>query len=139
MGDQWTKRLLSDGQVLFNEGDAADGAYVVRRGKVRIFRKSDGHETGLGVIGPGQMFGEMSLVDDRPRSASAAAVGEVEVEFIGKAELKARVPDELVWTLLKDMGARLRAMDDAFQKLETEKSVKRDLTVSFSEHRAWFA
>jgi CRP/FNR family transcriptional regulator len=137
MGDQWTKRLLSDGQVLFNEGDAADGAYVVRRGKVRIFRKSDGHETGLGVIGPGQMFGEMSLVDDRPRSASAAAVGEVEVEFISKLELKARVPDELVWTLLKDMGARLRAMDDAFQKLETEQSTRRDVTASIATRRSW--
>ena len=139
MGDQWSTRLFDDGQVLFRQGDAADGAYVVKRGKVRIYREGEGHETGLGVIGPGQMFGEMGLVDDRPRSASAAAVGEVEVEFIGKQELRARVPDELIWTLLKDMGARLRSMDDAFQKLETEKSTKRDLTVSFSEHRAWFA
>jgi CRP/FNR family transcriptional regulator, cyclic AMP receptor protein len=139
MADEWARRRYGDGEVLFRQGDAADGAYVVKQGKVRIFRSGDGHETGLGVIGPGQMFGEMGLVDERPRSASAAAVGEVEVEFIGKNELRARVPDELIWTLLKDMGARLRSMDDAFQKLETEKSVKRDLTVSFSEHRAWFA
>jgi CRP/FNR family transcriptional regulator, cyclic AMP receptor protein len=137
MGYDWTLRSFGDGEILFGQGDVADGAYVLRTGKVRIFRTSDGHETGLGVINPGEIFGEMGLVDDRPRSASAAAVGRVEVEFIGKNELKARVPDETIWKLMQNMGSRLREMDDAFQKLETEQSTRRDVTASITQRRSW--
>lgn len=134
----WAIKHFSDKQLVFKEGASADGAYVVRSGKVRIFRERDGHETGLGTISVGEMFGEMGLVDDRARSASAAAVGEVELEFIDKRELKSHCADPLIWTLLQDMGKRLREMDDAFQKLETEKSAQRSAVTSWSERRAWF-
>jgi hypothetical protein len=61
----------------------------------------------------------------------------VEVEFIGKNELKARVPDETIWKLLQNMGSRLREMDDDFQKLETEQSTRRDVTASIAQRRSW--
>jgi len=135
---EWAVKHFADKQLVFKEGASADGAYLVKSGKVRIFRERDGHETGLGTIGTGEMFGEMGLVDDRPRSASAAAVGDVDLEFIDKRELKSHCSDELIWTLLHDMGKRLREMDDAFQKLETEKSAQRSAIASWSEKRAWF-
>jgi signal transduction histidine kinase len=62
-------------QVLFREGDEADCLYVVLAGQVRLYRRDDqGHEVELGLVPPGQFFGEMALIDGRVRSASAATV-----------------------------------------------------------------
>ena len=62
---------LRRGDVLFHEGDAGDALYVVTDGKVKLGRTSaDGRENLLAVLGPGQMFGELSLFDPGPRSAT---------------------------------------------------------------------
>src|ERR1700676_2815691 len=66
---------LSRGDRLFDEGDAGDRLYVVLEGKIKLTRAaSDGRENLLSVIGPGEMFGELSLFDPRPRTSSASAV-----------------------------------------------------------------
>lgn len=135
---EWGTRHFADKQVLFNEGDHADGAYQVESGSVRIYRTSNGHVTEIGTIKPGEMFGEMSLVDDKPRSASAAAIGDVSVRFINKAEFNDRVPDPLIRTMFKNLAARLRSMDDAFQRLEQKETAKREVVYSFSESKSWF-
>ncbi len=63
------------GEVIFRQGYPADHAYVVLTGEVEIYRETaDGSEERLAVLPPGQMFGEMGVLDDAPRSASARAV-----------------------------------------------------------------
>ena len=63
------------GDVLFHEGDEGDRLYVVTEGKIKLGRTSaDGRENLLAILGPGQMFGELSLFDPGPRSATATAV-----------------------------------------------------------------
>ena len=65
---------LERGDVLFHEGDPGDRLYVVTEGKVKLGRTSpDGRENLLGVLGPGEMFGELSLFDPGPRTATATA------------------------------------------------------------------
>ena len=62
---------LRRGEVLFHEGDSGDKLYVVLEGKVKLGRtSSDGRENLLAIMGPGQMFGELSLFDPGPRSAT---------------------------------------------------------------------
>jgi CRP/FNR family transcriptional regulator, cyclic AMP receptor protein len=64
-----TEIKLRRGEVLFHEGDSGDRAYIVLDGKVKLGRtSSDGRENLLAILGPGQMFGELSLFDPGPRS-----------------------------------------------------------------------
>src|SRR6478609_1003954 len=66
---------LRRGDVLFHEGDSGDKLYIVLEGKVKLGRTSaDGRENLLAILGPGQMFGELSLFDPGPRSATVTAV-----------------------------------------------------------------
>ena len=68
---------LRRGEVLFHEGDPGDKLYIVTEGKVKLGRtSSDGRENLLAILGPGQMFGELSLFDPGPRSATVTAVTE---------------------------------------------------------------
>ena len=66
---------LARGELLFHEGDPGDSLYVVLRGKIKLGRTSgDGRENLVAVLGPGEMFGELSLFDPGPRSAAATAL-----------------------------------------------------------------
>jgi CRP-like cAMP-binding protein len=63
------------GETLFHEGDDGDRVYVVVEGKVKMGRHApDGRENLMAVLGPGQMFGELSLFDPGPRAATVSAV-----------------------------------------------------------------
>src|ERR1700751_4405029 len=72
---QMAEVKLSRGEHLFMEGDDGDALYGVIEGKMKLTRAAqDGRENLLSVIGPGEMFGELSLFDPRPRTSSASAV-----------------------------------------------------------------
>ena len=63
------------GQVVFAEGDPGDRLYVIVDGKIKLGATSnDGRESLLAVLGPGEMFGELSLFDPGPRTATATAL-----------------------------------------------------------------
>ena len=69
------ERIVAAGDPVFNEGDEADGVYLVRSGGVRIFRvDTDGRIVELGEIGEGELFGELALLEGGVRSASATAI-----------------------------------------------------------------
>ena len=71
------KRLMKiyrKSEVIFEEGSFGSEMYVLRSGRVRVYRTSAEGEIELGVFKPGEFFGEMALVDNAPRSASACAL-----------------------------------------------------------------
>ena len=69
---------LARGDVLFLEGEPGDRLYVVIDGKIKLGRASpDGRENLLAILGPGEMFGELSLFDPGPRTATATALTDV--------------------------------------------------------------
>ncbi len=108
------------GQVIFREGDSGDRLYVVTEGKVKLGRtSSDGRENLLAILGPGQMFGELSLFDPGPRSATATAVTDVTMEELSHAELLRWLtgrPD-VARGLLSQLAARLRRANDVVADL----------------------
>ena len=71
-----TERPLIRGDVLFREGDTADCLYVVTRGRLAIVmvNEFDRRETVVSLMEPGDLFGEMAMLDDGPRSAMARAL-----------------------------------------------------------------
>jgi CRP-like cAMP-binding protein len=111
---------LNKGQVLFREGDLEDRLYIVVSGKIKLGRSgSAGRENLLAVLGPGQMFGELSAFDPGPRSSTATAVTASEVRTLEHEELMGWLTGrpEVAQSLLGQMAARLRRANDVVADL----------------------
>jgi CRP/FNR family cyclic AMP-dependent transcriptional regulator len=74
------RKVYYAGQKVFNEGDQGDRAYLVQEGTVEISK----HGLVLATLGKGELFGEMALVDDKPRMASAKAQTDLSVVIINR-------------------------------------------------------
>ncbi|MCM2352644.1 MAG: EAL domain-containing protein [Pseudobdellovibrio sp.] len=96
--------------VLFKQGEAGDCAYVVESGKVLVYLEIDQKVIPLTHIKKGEIFGEMSLIDSLPRSASVKAVEDTVLNVVTKDQLIERFQgsDQLVQLLLKVMMNRVR-------------------------------
>ena len=106
---------LGRGDRLFAEGDAGDRLYVVLDGKIKLTRTApDGRESLLGVLGPGEMFGELSLFDPRPRTSSATAVTDAVLASLTHEALMPwlRERPEVSLHLLRALAQRLRRAND---------------------------
>ena len=111
---------LNKGDVLFREGDAEDRLYVVVSGKIKLGRSgSAGRENLLAVLGPGQMFGELSLFDPGPRSTTATAVTACDLRTLEHDELMGWLTGrpEVAQSLLGQLAARLRRANDVVADL----------------------
>lgn len=107
------KAFPAGGQV-FSEGDAGDGIYVVKSGLVQISAVVGGKDRQVfSELKPGEIFGEMAVVDDQPRSACAIAQEASEVYFIPRAPLLALLnrSAQLCLALMREITRRLREFD----------------------------
>ncbi|MBT4700774.1 MAG: cyclic nucleotide-binding domain-containing protein, partial [Rhodospirillaceae bacterium] len=85
------KRSAKTGDVIFNEGEEGTEAYIVSSGEVEIYRQSGNKEAILAVLGQGSIIGEMSLIDNQPRMASARALENTELLIISQENLSVRL------------------------------------------------
>ncbi|WP_304518597.1 MULTISPECIES: Crp/Fnr family transcriptional regulator [unclassified Actinotalea] len=112
-------RLLR-GHAVFHEGEPGDRLYVIGTGKVKLGRRSnDGRENLLSILGPGEMFGELSLFDPGPRTATATAVADATLYELSHAELITwleRYP-AVAKHLLEALARRLRRTNEALADL----------------------
>jgi CRP/FNR family cyclic AMP-dependent transcriptional regulator len=111
---------LNKGEILFHEGDTGDRLYVVVSGKIKLGRSgSAGRENLLAVLGPGQMFGELSLFDPGPRSTTATAVTACEIRTLEHDELMTWLVGrpEVARGLLAQLAGRLRRANDVVADL----------------------
>ena len=111
------ERELVRGDTLFNEGDPPDALYVVTRGRmaIAIANPIDRRESVVALMEPGDLFGEMGMLDDRPRSAMARALepsSVLAVPYGPVLELLDQQP-KLLWNVTRVLAQRLRAMDEA--------------------------
>lgn len=115
-----TELRLERGDVLFYEGDADNRLYVVTDGKIKLGHTSiDGRENLLAVLGPGQMFGELSLFDRGLRSSTATAITASTLLALTRADLLAWLSTrpEVAEGLLHQMARRLRRSNEAMADL----------------------
>ena len=111
------ERELVRGDTLFNEGDPPDSLYVVTRGRmaIAIANPVDRRESVVALMEPGDLFGELGMLDDRPRSAMARALepsSVLAVPFGPVLDLLDQQP-KLLWNVTRLLAQRLRAMDEA--------------------------
>ena len=107
------------GHVIFREGEGGNALYLILEGKVRISREVSGMgEEALAVLGPGDAFGEMLLIDDFPRSADARVHERCKLLVISKESLEnllflhKDLAYEILWNFVKILSARLRETND---------------------------
>ena len=103
-------KTFESGQTLFREGDPGTEAYLIRSGYVSINKIEGAKTVELAARGPGEIIGEMALIDDKPRSATVLAKTKVEAEVITRSDLKTMLtnsPKPLI-TILHQLLVRLR-------------------------------
>lgn len=115
-----TSVTLDRGEVLFREGERGDRLYVLLTGKIKLGRtSSDGRENLVAIIGPGEMFGELSMFDPGPRSATATAVARCELISLGHDAFHSFLSDRpaVAQSLLGALARRLRRTNDSLADL----------------------
>ena len=111
---------ISKGQVLFKEGDPGDKLFVVVEGKLKLGTTSnDGRENLLSILGPGDMFGELSLFDPGPRTATATAVIDSKLLALSNDQVIGWITShpQVSLPLLKRLSQRLRRANDVLSDL----------------------
>jgi CRP/FNR family cyclic AMP-dependent transcriptional regulator len=91
-----SRRVLADvaeipvksGEILFEAGSIGNEMYIIRSGRIKVFRIYDGDEITFAEFAEGDAFGEMSLIDEYPRSASAAALEDCVLLLLSRATFK---------------------------------------------------
>lgn len=104
---------------IFREGDVGDSMYIIAEGKVRISKMVPGvGEEALAILERGQYFGEMSLIEDGPRSADAFAHSSCSLYRLSREKLEEvmfidkELASVLLWTFVRTLSARLRETND---------------------------
>ncbi|MAN79360.1 MAG: hypothetical protein CMM77_13180 [Rhodospirillaceae bacterium] len=108
------QRRLVKGQILFEEGDAGTEAFLISSGAIEIYRRG-AVEQSLAKLGAGELLGELSLIDDQPRAASARAAEDSVLIVLSKDSLKVRLQrleqtDKVLHRLMGVLVNRLRGM-----------------------------
>jgi CRP/FNR family cyclic AMP-dependent transcriptional regulator len=108
------------GQILFEEGEPGDRLYVILDGKVKLGHSSpDGRESLMAVLGPGEMFGELSLFDPGKRAATATALTDASVLELSNEQLMPWLAGrpEVASALLQALARRIRRTNEAMADL----------------------
>ena len=120
-------REFTKGTVLFKEGEPGKEMYVVQSGKVNITKKVRDTEKILATLGPGEFFGEMSILNNKPRSAGATIAEDAKLLVIDPRTFEAmlRGNAEIAVRLIKKLGERLAEADDQIENLLLRDPVSR--------------
>jgi CRP/FNR family transcriptional regulator, cyclic AMP receptor protein len=109
---------LPAGEPVFHEGDEAREMFVVLSGEIEVLKRSkSGHDARVAMLGPGDWFGEMSIVDIQPRSATVRTVAPARFLRIAASDLDALYRHDLksyalvVLNLARELSRRLRVTD----------------------------
>lgn len=103
-------KCFSCGTVLFEEGQACQGAYIIQSGRVRLFKKVKGKEYTIDVLGQGDFFGEMACLTGQPRSINAVVEEESQLLMISPdlLDMLFRQKSGMGIKVLGNLASRLR-------------------------------
>jgi CRP-like cAMP-binding protein len=108
------------GEVIVRENDFGETAYIIGEGRVEVSKELDGRNVHLAYLGAGETFGEMSMIDEKPRSATVTAVAETVVSEIRRDDFfnSFQTDPKVALTLLKVLFERLREADAMILQLQ---------------------
>ena len=109
-----TRRSAPRGSMIMAEGGRVDSLYIVISGRLKVMMgEADGKEVILSILGPGEMFGEMGLIDENPRSATVLAIEPCELLAVTRQAFNKFLAEntEMAMTVIRVLVRRLRAAD----------------------------
>jgi CRP/FNR family cyclic AMP-dependent transcriptional regulator len=109
-----TRRSAPRASLIMAAGDPTDSLYIVISGRLKVMMgDAEGKEVILSIIGPGEFFGEMGLIDDSPRSASVVAIEPCELLSLSRRDFKKCMAEnfEMTMAVMKGLVRRLREAD----------------------------
>ncbi len=109
-----TRRSAPRGSIIMAAGDPNDSLYLIISGRLKVMMgDADGKEVILSIIGPGEFFGEMGLIDDSPRSASVVTIEPCELLSLAKRDFKKCLAEnfEMAMAVMRGLVRRLREAD----------------------------
>jgi CRP/FNR family cyclic AMP-dependent transcriptional regulator len=112
-------REFSTGDVLFHEGDPGDHMYVIQSGAIRITKHVTGSDRTIAILGPGEFLGELAILNDKPRVATATVVEDARCLVIEARTLESMVTrsGEIAMRLIKKLAKRIEAADSLIELL----------------------
>jgi MFS superfamily sulfate permease-like transporter len=119
-----TRRVFAPGEFVFREGDPGDDLYVISQGTASVRREEGHRSTRLITFGEGTVFGEMSLIEPRPRSASVQADGPLVCYMLPReafeelVERHHEIGVKLLTGIAKELGRRLRFTNDIVDQMQ---------------------
>jgi uncharacterized membrane protein len=138
---------MEAGQLLFQTGEPGDSLYIVRSGEIELYIKDTaGQKIVLNVVRPGEMFGELSLLDSGPRSATATALTETELLVLDRDDLLLlfqKKPDAALHMLAAMSGMTRKA--DQLLRTRVSRNVNEEVQANFTvieriaDWIAWFS
>ncbi|MHC4549270.1 MAG: cyclic nucleotide-binding domain-containing protein [Planctomycetota bacterium] len=113
------ERIYGDGEVIVAEGDPGSDMFIIQEGAVSVEREVSGQRVTLATLQRGEFFGEMSLLENLPRIATARAVGRTKLLVLkrGGLLLKLRRDPTFALEMLQQMSRRLRLVDEGITSL----------------------
>ena len=120
-------KLFPKGTILFREGDTGEEMYIINNGKVKIFKEIGGVEKILALLGQSDFFGEMSLLNKKPRSASAEVVEDAKIMVINNStfDTMMRSNAEIAIRIIRILAKRLEDADVQIANLMIKDSNQR--------------
>ena len=133
-------KLFSKGSQIFDVGDAGDCLYILRTGHVHVYvENTTGEKIVLGEFEPGEVFGEISLLDGGPRTATAFAIEDTECFVLDRKDLQSLItkhPHAAI-DLLTMVGRRLRTTDELLRShVSRNANVEDDERLTFGQRIA---
>ncbi|MEC9283555.1 MAG: EAL domain-containing protein [Bdellovibrionota bacterium] len=106
----YSKRKYVKDEIIFRQGDDGDSAFIIENGRVEIFVGDDDAHTPVAVLGVGEIFGEMAIIDSSTRAASAKAIEDVQLTVVSQDQLAERInlADPIVRLLISMLLQRSR-------------------------------
>lgn len=117
-------RTYLPGENVVAEGTKGSTAFIILSGTVRVLKQAKGREIPVATLGEGQVFGEMGLIEDRPRSATVRALSELKVRCIDREHFNEllRIKPAVLIPIMKSLFERIRQASD----LLAERSIAED-------------
>ena len=121
--------------VLFREGDPGAEMYILGAGRVEIVKRIGGIEKTIAVLGPGEMLGELALLNDTPRTATAVAVDNVDALVLDRPMLESMIANQPEFTmrLIRRLADRLDMADGLVRVLMHPEPGARELVLQQAE------
>ena len=106
-------KVYESGETIVYQGDEGSCMYVIQDGEVEVVRSHNGSTVRLAVLGPGDIFGELSLFGNGKRSATVRAMGDVRIVTVDKNILLRRIQEDLTlaFRIFQTMASRLNQMN----------------------------